>query len=120
MPLFLPSNLSPNFQEVVSNISGSVEGSQTSIDFQFQVNANGACIRSYKLEILNGRNDADVPDDNILATFYGVFDKPLYNKDIYTITLSHAQINEQMTLEVPKDYRWRLRLYEDEILSRKN
>ena len=117
MSLFLPSNLSPNFQEVVSNISGTDDNTSASIDFQFQVNSNGSCVRSYKLEILNGRNDADVPDDNILATFYGVFDKPLYNKDIYTITLTDNQISQQkqMTLEIPKDYRWRLRLYEDII-----
>ena len=120
MSLFLPSNLSPNFQEVVSNIQDGYNNFATAnIDFQFQVNSNGSCVRSYKLEILNGRNDADTSDDNILATFYGIFDKPLHNKDIHTITLTDNQINEQMTLEIPKDYRWRLRLYED-IISLNN
>ena len=122
MSLFLPSNLSPNFQEVIQNVN-SIDDILTtaSIDFQFQVNSNGSCVRSYKLEILNGRNDADVPDDNILATFYGVFDKPLYNKDIYTITLfGNEIIKSGLTLEVPKDYRWRLRLYEDKIYDEDN
>jgi hypothetical protein len=93
MSLFLPSNLSPNFEEVVSNVHDSSSRTSASIDFRFQVNSNGSSVRSYKLEILNGRNDADVPEDNILATFYGVFEQPLYNKDIYTITLTDNQIN---------------------------
>lgn len=115
MSLFLPSNLSPNFEEIVSN--GASDG--VNIDFEFQVNTNGSCVRSYKLEILNDKNDADVPEDNILATFYGMFDPPLYNKDIHTINLSEDVIKQQVILEVPKDYRWRIRLYEDEILPQK-
>jgi hypothetical protein len=44
------------------------------------------------LEILNDKNDADTPEENILATFYGVFDEPLYNKDIHTIVIPHETI----------------------------
>ena len=94
MSLFLPSNLSPNFEEVISNVHDGSSRTSVSIDFRFQVNSNGSSVRSYKLEILNGRNDADVPEDNILATFYGVFKQPLYNKDIYTIKLTDNQIND--------------------------
>ena len=121
MSLFLPSNLSPNFEEVVPNNINSQEGNfnGVDIDFEFQVNTNGSLVRSYKLEILNDKNDTDVPEDSILATFYGMFDPPLYNKDIHTITLSKNVIEEQVTLEIPKDYRWRIRLYEDEILPEK-
>jgi hypothetical protein len=117
MPLFLPSNLNPNFQEVISKSDRSdYDKTRDGVDFHFQINANGSCVRSYKLEILNGRNDADVPDDNILATFYGVFEEPFYNKDMCTITITDEQMESQnLILEVPKDYRWRIRLYEDEI-----
>ena len=117
MSLFIPSNLSPNFEEVVPNNINSQKGNfnGVDIDFEFQVNTNGSLVRSYKLEILNDKNDTDVPEDSILATFYGMFDPPLYNKDIHTITLSKKAIEEQVTLEIPKDYRWRIRLYEDEI-----
>ena len=117
MSLFIPSNLSPNFEEVVPNNINSQKGNfnGVDIDFEFQVNTNGSLVRSYKLEILNDKNDTDVPEDSILATFYGIFDPPLYNKDIHTITLSKKAIEEQVTLEIPKDYRWRIRLYEDEI-----
>ena len=121
MSLFLPSNLSPNFEEVVPNHVNSRERDNfdgVDIDFEFQVNTNGSLVRSYKLEILNDKNDTDVPEDSILATFYGIFDPPLYNKDIHTITLSEDIIREQVTLKTPKDYRWRIRLYEDEILPK--
>lgn len=115
MPLFLPSNLSPNFQEVITNVE-TATASDVNIDFEFQVNSSGACVRSYKLEILNGRNDADDPDDNILATFYGIFPQELYNKDIYTISITHNQLEEKgVVLRVPNDYRWRIRLYEDRL-----
>ena len=121
MSLFLPSNLSPNFEEVIPPLitSGSTESESqfTQLEFKFQVNTNGSQVRSYKLEILNDKNDADVPDDNILATIYGVFDKPLYNKDIYTLLIDTEQIEDQMQLIAPKDYRWRIRLYEDDILQ---
>ena len=71
MSLFLPSNLSPNFEEVVNNIYNDNDVAVgVNIDFEFQVNTNGSCVRSYKLEILNDKNDADVEDDNILATFF--------------------------------------------------
>lgn len=120
MSLFLPSNLSPNFEEVVNNIYNDNDVAVgVNIDFEFQVNTNGSCVRSYKLEILNDKNDADVEDDNILATFYGIFDTPLYNKDIHTLTLTYDQIQSQMNLVIPKDYRWRIRLYEDNILQQK-
>lgn len=107
MSLFLPSQLSPNFEEVTVD---------EPLFFQFQVNTNGSQVRSYKLEILNDKNDAEDPEDNILATFYGVFDTPLYNKEIGYIIIDQIQLQEQnLTLLNYKDYRWRVRLYEDEI-----
>ena len=47
MSLFLPSNLSPNFEEIIDN--------SKEIDFKFQVNTNGSLVRAYKLEILNDK-----------------------------------------------------------------
>lgn len=107
MSLFLPSNLSPNFEEIIDN--------SKEIDFKFQVNTNGSLVRAYKLEILNDKNDANTPEDNILATFYGNFDSPLYNKQVYTLSLEKTEIEKKVTLVTSKDYRWRIRLYEDEI-----
>ena len=53
MSLFLPSNLSPNFEEVfTTNLEN-----ENVIDFSFQVNTNGSQIRSYKIEILNENFD---------------------------------------------------------------
>ena len=107
MSLFLPSQLSPNFEEVTID---------EPLFFQFQVNTNGSQVRSYKLEILNDKNDAEDPDDNILATFYGVFDTPLYNKEIGYIIITKDQLNSKgLILSSHKDYRWRIRLYEDNV-----
>ena len=122
MSLFLPSNLSPNFEEVIPNYINDNTGDDArgvNLEFEFQVNTNGSLVRSYKLEILNDKNDAEVPEDNILATFYGTFEPPLYNKDIHTITLDKNTIEEQVILEISKDYRWRIRLYEDQIYDEK-
>lgn len=117
MSLFLPSNLSPNFEEVFVNTSEDAN----IITFSFQVNTNGSQVRSYKIEILNELNDEEDPDDNILYTQYGIFGYPLYNKDfghIY-LDLNEVDSDDGMKLSdviVPgRDYRWRVRLYEDEI-----
>lgn len=120
MSLFLPSNLSPNFEEVFVGNSDS----ENTIVFSFQVNTNGSQIRSYKIEILNELNDEEDPDENILYTEYGMFGYPLYNKDfgyIYLDLTREVEEGNSMTLSdiiVPeKDYRWRIRLYEDEIID---
>ena len=120
MSLFLPSNLSPNFEEVFVGNSDS----DNTIVFSFQVNTNGSQIRSYKIEILNELNDEEDPDENILYTEYGLFGYPLYNKDfgyIYLDLTREVEEGNSMTLSdiiVPeKDYRWRVRLYEDEIVD---
>lgn len=120
MSLFLPSNLSPNFEEVFVGNSDS----ENTIVFSFQVNTNGSQIRSYKIEILNELNDEEDPDENILYTEFGTFGYPLYNKDfgyIYLDLTREVEEGNSMTLSdiiVPeKDYRWRVRLYEDEIVD---
>jgi hypothetical protein len=91
------------------------------------VNTNGSQIRSYKIEILNELNDEEDPDENILYTEYGMFGYPLYNKDfgyIYLDLTREVEEGNSMTLSdiiVPeKDYRWRVRLYEDEIVDMDN
>lgn len=107
MSLFLPSQLSPNFEEVLIG---------EPIIFNFQVNTNGSEVRSWKLEILNDENDAEDPEDNILATFNGVFSAPLYNKEIGAIIITENKLEIQgLKLQSEKKYRWRVRLYEDYI-----
>ena len=125
MSLFLPSNLSPNFEEVfVTNLEANNSETVNFITFSFQVNTNGSQIRSYRIEILNEFNDEEDPDDNILYTEYGIFSMPLYNKDFGYIHLDLNRATEEgnnITLSdiivSEKDYRWRVRLYEDEIIT---
>ena len=128
--LYKPSELSPNFDEVLLDVvSDSDVGDpkwnlQNNIELQFQVNANGSSIRSYKIDILNDKNYEEKADDNILATIYGSFvddDNPngLFNKDIATIYISPNQLRQAgldlSNLNGTEDLRWRVRLYEDDL-----
>jgi hypothetical protein len=104
MSLFLPSQLYPNFEEVI-------EGND--LEFRFLVNTNGSEITSYKLEILNENNDAETPDENILYTQRVDFASPLYNQDEGLITVFYSAIENIL---IPgQNYKWRVRLYAAQV-----
>ena len=106
MSLFLPSQLSPNFEEVI-------EGNN--LEFRFLVNTKGSDVTSYKLEILNENNDAQTPEDNILYTQRGVFETPLHDQDEGLIAVGYDNIKN--ILKAGNNYRWRVRLYDTQVLN---
>ena len=130
--LYKPSELSPNFEEILLDANYVAETGEVQWNWeepmliQFQINTNGSNVRSYKIDILNAKNYEEKADDNILATVYGSFvddDNPngLFNKDIATIMLSPRQLSNAglpiTNLGTDRDYRWRVRLYEDDIAT---
>ena len=110
MAIYKPSSLSPNFEEVVYN---------QPILLSFEVHSNGSTVIAYKLEILNSKNDEHDPQKDILYTIEGEFDTPLYNGDIGQILVTpntDTDINGAVINLLPNvDYRWRLRLYSNDL-----
>ena len=109
MSLFKPSNLSPNFEEVVYNHP---------LNITFQINTNGSVVTAYKVEILQEYNNLYDADKDIIGTIYGYFSTPLYNKDIATIILTPNELRaNNIILEANRNYRWRVRVYDKDIFD---
>ena len=137
MGLYKPSHISPNFEEVIFddiqkyNITNPGDSSPHYACYQkwvnsgkvifgnglkitFQINTDNSKVRAYKLDFLDSYIDYEDDNDSFIGTIYNNFDSPYSNQDIAEIIITmNDLINNDIFLQAGKNYKWRIRLYED-------
>lgn len=119
MGIYKPSNLSPNFEELIVDENSNILGE--SFNISFQVNTKYSTIKSYRIAFYKANELTQEDSIFNVGNIYGVLDREYKNGESCIINISKEMLDsDNITLETGENYKWQLRLYEDIIQIPKN